>query len=71
MTNKKKIIIGAASVLGVLVLVLGFVFLRGGEKPKININANTSQKGPVQVTAAQSVVRQIPSFIEGTGGIYR
>ena len=67
MTKKKKIIIGAASALGVLAVVLGFVFLRGDEKPKITINADTSQKSPVQITASPAVARQIPSFIEGTG----
>ena len=67
MTTKKKVIIGGLSGLAVLVLILAFVFLRGDEKLEITINANTSQKGPVQTTTAQAVARAIPSYIEGTG----
>lgn len=67
MTTKKKVIIGVASGLAVLILILAFVFLRGDEKPEITINADTSQKGPVQVTTEQAVARPIPSYIEGTG----
>ncbi len=67
MTTKKKVIIGVSSGLAVLILILAFVFMRGDEKPEITINADTSQKGPVQITAAQAVARPIPSYIEGTG----
>ena len=41
--------------------------MRGDEKPEITINADTSQKGPVQITTAQAAARPIPSYIEGTG----
>ena len=65
MTTKKKVIIGVSS--GLAVLILAFVLMRGDEKPEITINADTSQKGPVQITAAQAAARPIPSYIEGTG----
>ena len=67
MTTKKKVIIGVSSGLAVLILILAFVFMRGDEKPEITINADTSQKSPVQITTAQAAARPIPSYIEGTG----
>lgn len=67
MTTKKKVIIGVAGGLAVLLLILAFVFLRGDEKPEITINTDTSQQGPVQITTAPAVARNIPSYIEGTG----
>ena len=70
MTKNKKIIIAVLGGLAVLILLSVFVFTRGGsssETTEVNINANMAQKGPVQVTTAQSVVRGIPAYIEGTG----
>ncbi len=67
MTKNKKIIIGVLGGGAVLALILAIVFMRSGEKPKITVNADTSQQGPVQITASPAVARNIPSFIEGTG----
>ncbi|CAN5425153.1 hypothetical protein BH10ACI1_BH10ACI1_06410 [soil metagenome] len=67
MTKQKKILIAALGGLAVLILILAVVYNRSSKKAEIQVNANTSQKGPVQITSAQAIVRGIPAYIEGTG----
>ncbi len=69
MMKQKKILLKP---FGIFAVLMSAVVFFGGCSSKakeidINVNAGASKTGPVQVTAAQAVVRGIPAFIEGTG----
>ncbi len=69
MTKQKKILLKPCIIF--TVLMAAFLLLSGcsskSEKANANANANSASDGPVQVSAAQAVVREIPAFIQGTG----
>ena len=69
MTKQKKILIAVLGGVAVLAVIFALVYSRSSKSVAVdvNANANTTQKGPVQITATQAVVQSIPSYIEGTG----
>ena len=46
-----------------------FLAACGGSKAQVNVNVNAEQKPNVEVTTAQAVVRQIPTYFEATGSL--
>ncbi len=67
MTNKKKIII--ASVIGLTVVgsLLAVVLIGRNQTTNAEVTVKQNTKGPVEVTTALATVKEIPSYIEGTG----
>lgn len=67
MTNQKKFLYKAFAVLMSAVVFLGGCSSKSKSE---NANANAAagaQSGPFQVTTAQAAVREIPTYIQGTG----